>query len=124
MNTLVLVSLVAVGFVSRYDPGVFESVVRTRRVWDQNVSKTFEDGYIAVLDCDLVGETVFVEFEDGSYTYLKVADCAGIADGGASWMQRNKISGEVDFNTAMKFDCVGQVASVYLVDTEFKYKYF
>jgi hypothetical protein len=91
---LFLVLLVA-GVASRYDPGVFEMVARNRGLseWD--------GGHIAVLDGDLVGETVIVCDSDDVCWWAQVTDCAGIADGGYAWMVRNGIAGELDYHRGL-----------------------
>ena len=115
MQYILLLSLLVQGFSSRYDPGVFERVIENRQSWDQLPQNIKDTNYIALADCDLVGTRVLVCYED--CWFALVADCAGIADGGLSWMQTNNIAGEVDYDTAMREGCLGKQISIYTFKT-------
>lgn len=56
------------------------------------------DAYIAVLDCTKIGDTGELHTDVGILDVL-VFDCAGIEDGGASWMAENSILAEFDYYT-------------------------
>lgn len=99
-------SLIATGAASRYDPGVFETVERVRGMGPWSGSE------VALLDCDRVGDTVLVCHEQAC-RWARVTDCAGVADGGRAWMIRGGYAAELDYKTAMHWDCVGEQIRVY-----------
>ena len=74
--TLVLAVLLASGEATRYDPGVMEQVVENRMGWGQVASGTDPARSIALLDCDRIGETVWLEAGGRLVGPLTVADCA------------------------------------------------
>jgi len=121
MQIIIIVSLLLTGYSSRYDPGVFQTVIRNRQSWGQLPTNIKDTNYIALADCNLVGTRVLVCYED--CWFALVADCAGIADGGLSWMQTNNIAGEVDNDTAMREGCLGKQISVYTLRTITSRKY-
>jgi len=102
-----LLTLLVTGIASRYDPGVFDMVAANRGLpqWD--------GGHVAVLDCDLVGSTVFICDEKEKCWWAQVTDCAGIQDGGYDWMVQNDIAGELDYDHAK--GRVGTTISIYTV---------
>ena len=106
---VLMVSLIATGTASRYDPGVFQTVERNRRM------PRWAGAHVALLDCDRVGDMVLVCYEEDCL-WARVTDCAGVADGGAAWMIRNHIAAELDYRTSVQhWNCVGQPISVYEV---------
>jgi len=54
-------------------------------------------GLIAVYDCSLIGREFHLITNDGRTFLMLAFDCAGKADGGASWMLDNQIACEVDY---------------------------
>lgn len=112
MKPLLLLALLVSGIASRYDPGVFDAVVATRQAYGQLPARIDATRYIALADCGRVGDSVMVCHEGECWRAL-VADCAGVADGGLAWMLRNGIAGEVDYDTAMEYGCVGKQIDVY-----------
>jgi hypothetical protein len=109
---LIVTALITSGIASRYDPGVFTRVVLSRSRW-QTLPDSGFDGYIALLDCSRVGDIVMVCFHNGKCKPMLVADCAGIADGGAAWMINGGYAGEVDYRTAIEEGCVGKRITIY-----------
>jgi hypothetical protein len=105
--------LLAGGVASRYDPGVFEHrAIPNHQRYGHLPSRLPVDRYNALADCSRVGDVVLVCYEGRCWNAL-VADCAGIADGGLAWMQTNGIAGEVDYETAVDYGCVGKHIQVF-----------
>lgn len=69
------------GVATRYDPGVMEKVVENRLGWGQLDLSRGHSGYIAVADCKLLDELVWLGWPDGSFSgpHL-VADCGAQHD--------------------------------------------
>lgn len=113
----VLIILVTVtGFASQYAPGKMESVIWVRQ--NRPVSKPLTpdlppvDGYIAVLDCDEIGEVWWLRPDLPGWAWddwesFLVVDCAGSIQT-RDWMLRNNILIEVDYNTAARWNTVGR----------------
>ena len=118
IRAFVILTLAASGYASRYDPGVFERVVQTRMRYGQLEASAanWKGGYIALLEPDLIGQTVYVCHQD-ECEWLLVADCAGHADGGYAWMVRGGYAGELDYETAMRWGAVGGIIHVYVERT-------
>ena len=96
-------------YASRYAPGIMLATVEARQEWGHlpNDLSRF-DGFVAVGDCDRVGETIILR--DASkpnqpWLRMAVADCAG-DEHAAAFMEH--IAVEVDHNTAQSwgFDCL------------------
>jgi hypothetical protein len=66
------------------------------------------DGYIAVAEREDIGRLFWLRPVGGEWELFLAADCAGYADGGYSWMKRNGIIVEVDYNTAVRWGTVGR----------------
>ena len=64
------------------------------------------DGYIAVLDCDRIGEVVDVRW-NGHTARLVIFDCAGDAATRA-WMRSGNVIGEVSFDVAKRWRVIGR----------------
>jgi hypothetical protein len=94
------------GYVSRYNPGVFQQVIRTR------IEKGYGyvpddwrsyDGYLAVLDCGDVGDEVWARPGPGHrWERMLIADCSGHAST-TYWFRVNGIVAEVDHATYMRW---------------------
>jgi hypothetical protein len=120
-----ILTLLVVGYASAYSPGVFEEVIHVRQnnLTAYPLPRDLEiDRYIAVEDCSHIGKEALVFFDD-QYERVLIADCAGIADGGRAWMQRNNIAGELDWDTFSEYK-INQPLEirVYLIEN-LKYKY-
>ena len=74
--TLVLAVLLASGEATRYDPGVMERVVENRVGWGEVAPDTDPYYSVAMLDCSLKGEIVWLETGSRVIGPLTVADCA------------------------------------------------
>jgi hypothetical protein len=112
--TLIIAVLLAVlqqdGYVSRYDPGVFEQVIQTRIAKGYGfVPQDWRefDGYFAGLDCAAVGREVWARPGVGHrWERLLIADCSGHASTTA-WFRRNGVVGEVDYETYTRWRDAG-----------------
>lgn len=85
------------GYLSAYDQTPTDATIDYRinsGEIDNNLDKY--DGVIAVLDCNHVGKDALLVVNDNHFL-VKIFDCAGIEDGGASWMIDNNIVGEIGF---------------------------
>lgn len=112
-----LVVVATVGLASQYGPGVMERVVHHRQsgsAWVPLPQETpLVDGFIAVRDCDRLGEIVLLR-PSGTEEWEQfwVVDCARPGDGTAQWMDRHGILVEVDHGTAHRWDTVGLAAPI------------
>ncbi len=122
------VVVAAVAIVSQYALGVDLRVIRVR----QTPGKTAmtlpaqlpsTDGYLAVMDCSEIGNIWYLQHESSEVieSFL-VIDCAGHVET-RQWMTRNNIIGEVDYQTAVRWDVVGIGAKVERITYEWRYKY-
>lgn len=66
------------------------------------------DGFIAVLDCDRVGDYAWIGINNGIYR-VRAFDCLGGWDGGdPEWWYTNNVIGEIDYYLAEREGVVGQ----------------
>lgn len=105
---LTLVSSARSGYVSRYDPGVFEAVVSHRFVngWWRNEPPADWDtvaGYAVTTDCNQVGQVLLMR-PVGATTWERVlvADCSGDLES-MNWMLDNNIIAELDYGLFMRW---------------------
>lgn len=115
MSRAAIIVVVAMGLASQYAPGVMEQVVENRQEWGQLPAILPRvDGYIAVVDCDALGEVWLLRPAGGLvWERFLVVDCAGPQlrpDGltGGQWMERNGIIAEVGYPTAERWGTVGR----------------
>lgn len=73
-------TLLAAGLATRYDPDVMQAVVANRIEWGQLEPSPDSVGFVALLDCDHIGKTVWLETPDGLLFRVQVADCAANQD--------------------------------------------
>jgi hypothetical protein len=98
------------GYVSRYDEGVFERVIRVRIAngygFVPDDWKSY-DGYLAVLDCSTVGDEVWARPGPGhKWERFLIADCSGHAST-TYWFNMNGIVAEVDHATFQRWTEAG-----------------
>jgi hypothetical protein len=121
INATLVFTIIMTGIASQYAPGVMDKVVYNR----QNLSTVVSlpnnlpavDGYVASQYCSDIGKIIYLrpaDCEECEFEKFLVADCAGIADGGLSWMLRNNIVVEVDYETAVRRNTVGRGVRVEL----------
>ena len=95
----VVLILLAVGYASRYDPGVFKAVERNRGLPE------WSGGHVAMADASLIGNMVYICDSDDVCWDARVTDCASKHDqqsetdprSGYEWMIQNNIAGELDY---------------------------
>jgi len=111
MTAFHIIVLIA-GIVSQYSPGVMEEVVANRVAWEQlPYPLPGVDGYVAVRDCDRIGDIMYLRPVGGEWEKFLVADCAMPpgTDGAWEWMTEYNILAEVDYWTAVRWKTVGSV---------------
>lgn len=110
------------GIASQYAPGVSQSVIHVRQT--RNVSRPLPlqvpsvDGFLAVRDCDRIGEVWHLRPINGKVESFWVIDCAGSRET-RDWMDRNGIIGEVDYETAARWNTIGrgiEVERIVIID--------
>lgn len=115
---MIILSLLTIGNTSAYAPGVFREVVYNRQagITSHDLGEVPEDvtGFIAVSDCSLIGRKILACFDGGGCEKLLIADCAGVADGGKTWMQEGGYAGEVSWNIWEKYKIPNEVLRVRL----------
>lgn len=81
VSVVLMASLIASGLATRYDDGVMARVVANRVAWGQLDLATPHDSFVALLECDQIGNRVWLELPDGSVSgpHL-VADCGAQHD--------------------------------------------
>lgn len=78
--TAVVAVLIASGMVTRYNPGVMQEVVANRISWGHLPAGTNPADCVALLDCEQIGNRVWVEVDSVIYGPYTVADCAAAQD--------------------------------------------
>jgi len=112
-------ALLITGLTSRYSPGVMQATIAARIEMGQLSAHSVaaHDGYVAVLDCNRIGDTLWIMVNDGRHWQtgelvdggrwqrVLVTDCARRdgADGARSWMADNGILTELDYYTAARY---------------------
>jgi len=114
------------GSLSRYDPGVMESIMDWRHT--NGIPAGFNpygdyNGFIAVLDCRNVGKVAWVTVTIEGVTYepkrVYVADCTSPGTSAARWMVSNSIAAELDYQAWVDWGIVdGRGAWVEIVIEE------
>lgn len=73
--------VIASGMATRYNPGVMTAVVANRVMWSQLPEGTDPGRCVALMECERIGDTVWIEKPDGVvYGPYIVADCAARQD--------------------------------------------
>jgi hypothetical protein len=110
LGLLVLLPIISPPFwASQYAPGVMERVVEWRERHGQLLDSTVEPvGFIAVRDCDEIGNIWWLRQADSSSYFLpfQVADCSGHKTT-TEWMTRNNIQVELSYPLAVFYRTVG-----------------
>ena len=100
---------------SQYDPGVMDRVIATRQagLTSMNLPQALPkvDGYIALESCARIGEIVRIRHEGDPWESFLVTDCSGHVET-TDWMLRNNIFGEVDYETAVRWNVLGRGAKI------------
>jgi len=111
--------LLVTGLTSRYSPGVMQATINARIEMGQLSAHSVaaHDGYVAVLDCGRIGDTLWIMVNDGRnwqtgelvdggrWQRVLVTDCAARQnwDGTQEWMRANNILTELDYQTAARY---------------------
>ena len=100
---------------SQYAHGVMDQVIAMRQsgrtAMDLPEVLPITDGFVAVEDCDRIGEIMWVRYDGGGWESFLVADCSGHVET-SEWMARNNICVEIDYETAARWNVVGHGAEV------------
>lgn len=114
IENLLFFMLIVSGVASQYAPGKMQSVIWVRqnrpvakKLW-QELPPT--DGYIAVQDCDEIGNVWWLRPKDRGWDHWEsflVVDCSGSSET-TSWMIANNILVELDYQTARRWGTVGR----------------
>jgi len=104
-------AIVAFGWASQYAPGVIQ-----QRYGHLPAQLPEVAGYVAVVECDRLGELLYIRPE-GSVVWelFLVTDCSGHA-ATTAWMRNNNIPVEVDHETARRWGTVGRGMRVEITD--------
>ena len=95
--------------MSQYSPGTMDMVLENRGMTQ------VADGYIAARDCQFIGKTVYLRpVGQERWERFIVADCSMPpgTDGTWEWMTTNQIVGEIDYDTAVRWNTIGRAAMV------------
>ena len=77
MANLAAAAIIASGIATRYDPLVMDAVIENRSRWNQIDASLDVRGYVALLDCERLGELVWLQAPGGQVVGpVMVADCA------------------------------------------------
>ena len=97
---------VAEGKATRYNPGVMDEVVNNRIKWGQLDLTAPHRGYVALADCDYIGETVFLKVpERGLAGPYLVADCGAQHD--QRHLQSIDFAVDLSWEVAQELDVIG-----------------
>lgn len=98
------------GTASQYGPGVMERNIANRQAGRTEIPLPAElpqvDGYIAMRNCERIGELWIVKPVGMPAELFLVADCACAGDGTAIWMLGHNIILEVGYETALRWNTV------------------
>lgn len=105
------------GYLSRYDLVPTAATIQYRKdMGEIPHDLTPYDGVVAVYDCSRIGDEAVLE-ANGKEFDVMVFDCAGVADGGAAWMERNNIVAEIGYYMHEKNpDLLGSYATIAYYD--------
>lgn len=80
MSTIVAATLIASGMATRYAPDIMQTVVANRIMWGHLPADTDPAECVALLDCQRVGNFVWLELDGRVHGPFTVADCAAKQD--------------------------------------------
>lgn len=110
------------GYASHYADDVMDGVIDVRRGFGQFLYPIDHyDGFVAVLDCSLIGYEIYARPAHlREWELFLVTDCAvrDDSDGAITWMQTNNILIEVDYDTAVRWDSIGGGIAVDVIGLE------
>lgn len=115
LNAILIIVVIASGTASQYANGVAERTIRVRQTARVAMPLPLDlpnvNGYIAVLECEHIGEVWQLRFNGGNVGDYLVIDCTG-DEQTRRWMIDNSIILEVDHQTAVRYGFVGIGARV------------
>lgn len=93
------------GYVSYYDESPTIATLDYRLASGDLNHKhvNFADAYIAVADCDRMGERGYMTINGSEPIAYVVYDCANRSDETVQWMVDSNIVAELDYNTTAKY---------------------
>lgn len=114
MNKALWWLTVPVFLVSQYSPGTMRNVAAYRESQGLDLKKT--DGYVAVLEHEFLGDVIWLRpIGSDVCESFQVVDWASPSmkrpDGmtGGEWMREFGVGLEVDYQTAVRWDAVGEL---------------
>ena len=118
-KAIIIATLIS-GWASQYAPNVMDRVVRVRQsgrtAMDLPAILPAVDGFVAMEDCAMVGEIVFIRPKGSTkWDSFLVADCSGHSKTSA-WMKRNNIL--VELGDPEMYDTVGRGLEIELMILE------
>lgn len=107
-----IIAIFLIGIASQYAPHKMESVIAIRQIpgrttytITRDLSKY--DGFVAMESCAELGNEYYIRPQGYTdWELFLVVDCSGHVET-TEWMLRNNIVIEVDYNTAVRWDTVG-----------------
>ena len=106
---------IAIFLASHYSAGVMPEVIQNRQAGitaaDLPEILPSVHGYVAVLDCERIGEVIWLAPIGEEFESFLITDCAMPfgTDGAAEWMVRYNVQVEVDYETALRWGTVGTI---------------
>jgi len=99
-------TILAQGKATHYDCGVMDQVVKNRQRWGQIDTSQFNVGYVAMADCSLLNERVYVLLPDGKIIGpLLVTDCG--AEEHQAHLEEIGFAVDLSWDLAVQLDSVG-----------------
>ena len=100
------------GIASQYAPNKMEQVIAVRQIPGKTAytitqDLTAYDGFIAMQDCNELGNEYYLRpINTTNWELFLVTDCSGHTET-SNWMRRNNIIVEVDYETAKRWETIG-----------------
>lgn len=109
---LALLFSVQCGHAAYYNEGVMEWVVAVRQAnqgWEYPLPQDLPPvvDFVAVPECDRIGELLAIWHESEGWNLYMIADCANQIEGHDEQMRRKGIVVEVGYNTAVRWGVIG-----------------
>ena len=102
------------GWATHYADTVMENTIYTQTYvlnhLPEDIDFDFFEGFIASPDCSRIGEIAYISHNERPFSPYLVVDCAGansIVEGGITWMERDNVLAEVDWDTCVRWDTCG-----------------
>lgn len=110
---MIKIIIVLLALASQMKPGTAEMVIHNRQIGNAWVglpkSLPVVDGYVAMCDCSLVGDFVWIQNPINQiWERHLIIDCCYPGDGTKEWMEENNIFCELDYDTTVRWNTVGR----------------